>query len=377
MTRDFIPVNTPLLQGKESLYLQDCIETGWISSEGGYVSAFEENVARYVGRKYAIAVSNGTAALDVAVASLNIGPGDEVIIPSFTIISCIHQVLRSGATPVFVDCFPDTFNINSFQIESLITPRTKAIIAVHIYGLPVDLNPILEICNSYGIHLIEDTAEMLGQKYYERRCGSFGDISTLSFYPNKIITTGEGGMILTDDPGIAERCRSLRNLCFSESNRFVHTELGWNYRMSNLQAAVGLAQLEKIDTALDRKRYIGATYDQLLSDIPAIKLPVASTSYASNIYWVYPVVLDSNLGLSAKEFAASLKRHGIGTRPFFYPLHLQPVLSNYESRHSTDLTTCESLHEYGLYIPSGLGLDDHQISIVSESIHLILEPYIS
>ena len=377
MTHDFIPVNTPLFEGKESLYLQNCIDTGWVSSEGSYVTAFEENVAQYVGRKYAIAVSNGTAALDVAVASLDIGPGDEVIIPSFTIISCINQVLRSGATPVFVDCFPDTFNINHFQIESLITPRTKAIMVVHIYGLPVDLNPILELCNSYGLFLIEDTAEMLGQEYYDRRCGSFGDISTLSFYPNKIITTGEGGMILTDDPGIAERCRSFRNLCFSESNRFVHTELGWNYRMSNLQAAVGLGQLENITMSLDRKRHIGTTYDELLFDIPGIKLPVTSTSYATNIYWVYPVVLDSSLSLSAKEFAVSLKTLGIGTRPFFYPLHLQPVLTNYQARQSADLTICESLYESGLYIPSGLGLDDYQISVVANSIREALQPHIS
>ena len=255
--KEFILVNEPLLNGNEKKYLNECIDSGWISSEGPFVKKFEIEFAAKMGRKYGIAVTNGTAAIDLAIEALDIGPGDEVIMPSFTIISCVMQVVRSGATPVFVDSEPDTWNMDVQQIESKISTRTKAIMAVHIYGLPVDLSILLPLCDKYGLKLIEDSAEMIGQTYNGRPCGSFGDISTVSFYPNKHITTGEGGMILTDDENLANICRELRNLCFKPNKRFVHDRLGWNVRMTNLQAAVGLAQLERLDEFLIKKRWIG------------------------------------------------------------------------------------------------------------------------
>mgnify|MGYP006076975861 FL=1 len=242
-----IPVNTPLLSGNELKYLTECIETGWISSEGPFIKQFEEKFAAYIGRQEGIAVSNGSGALDIAVQALKIGSGDEVIMPTFTIISPAQSVVTAGATPVLVDSDPITWNMDVAQIEQKITKKTKAILVVHIYGLPVDMDPILELCKKYGLYLIEDAAEVHGQTYNGKKCGSFGDISIFSFYPNKHITTGEGGMIMVDDPELAERCRKLRNLAFeTQGRRFVHHELGWNYRMTNMQAALGLAQLEKI-----------------------------------------------------------------------------------------------------------------------------------
>lgn len=222
----FIPVNTPLLDGNEKKYLLECIESGWISSEGPFVEEFEKKFAARVNRRYGIAVTNGTAAIDAAVEALGIGQGDEVIMPAFTIISCVTQIARSGAIPVLVDSCAETWNMNISQIADKITSRTKAILVPHIYGLPVDINPILALANTYGLKVIEDAAEMHGQTYYDRPCGSFGDISTFSFYPNKHLTTGEGGMIVTDDEALAESCRSLRNLCFQPKNRFVHERLG-------------------------------------------------------------------------------------------------------------------------------------------------------
>jgi perosamine synthetase len=278
-----IPVNEPLLDGNEKKYLLECIETGWISSEGAFVNQFEEQFAAKVGRKYGVAVSNGTAALDLAVVALKIGKGDEVILPTFTIISCAAAIVRSGAVPVVVDCDPITWNMDVSQIETKITSKTKAIMIVHIYGLPVDLDPLLAIAHKYGLKIIEDAAEMHGQTYKDLPCGSFGDISTFSFYPNKHITTGEGGMLVTDNAQIAEHCRSLRNLCFQPQKRFVHEELGWNFRMTNLQAAIGVAQLERIDEFVVRKRAMGGKYTELLANIPGLQLPLAKTEYANNI----------------------------------------------------------------------------------------------
>ncbi|ETR70625.1 MAG: glutamine--scyllo-inositol transaminase [Candidatus Magnetoglobus multicellularis str. Araruama] len=286
-----IPVNTPLLGNKEKEYLNQCIETGWISSEGPFVKLFERQMADRIGRKHGIAVCNGTAALDIAVKAVGIGQGDEVIMPSFTIISCASAIIRSNAMPVLVDSEPDTWNMNIQQIENKISPKTKAIMVVHIYGLPVDMNPILELAQKYNLMIIEDAAEMHGQTYHGKACGSFGDISTFSFYSNKNVTTGEGGMILTDSDELADKCKSYRNLCFQSSKRFVHEELGWNYRMTNLQAAVGIAQLEKLDDTVKIKRHIGKKYTALLNDINEFQLPLANTTYAENIYWVYAIVL--------------------------------------------------------------------------------------
>jgi len=371
MMSDFIPVNEPLLDGNEKKYLAECIDTGWISSEGPFVKRFEEEFAARVGRKHGIAITNGTAAIDAAVEALGIGPGDEVILPTFTIISCVMQIVRSGATPVLVDSDPLTWNMDVTQIEAKITPRTKAIMVVHIYGLPVDMDPVLDLCQRYGLKLIEDAAEMIGQTYRGKPCGSFGDISTVSFYPNKHITTGEGGMILTDDDDLAEQCRELRNLCFKPGKRFVHERLGWNLRMTNLQAALGVAQLEQLDAFLEKKRRIGRRYNELLADLPGVQLPLVHTEYAENIYWVYGLVLDDSVEFDAEEAMSRLTKLGVGCRPFFYPMHQQPVLRERGLFEGESYPVAEQIYQRGFYVPSGLALTDDQILRVADALKQI------
>lgn len=367
-----VPVNEPLLDGNEKKYLLECIETGWISSEGPFIKEFEQRFAARVGRKHGVAVCNGTAALDAAVDALGIGPGDEVILPAFTIISCIGQIVRAGARPVLVDSDPVTWNMDVGQIEAKITPRTRAIMAVHIYGLPVDMDPLLDLARRHGLKVIEDAAEMHGQTYKGRPCGSLGDISTFSFYPNKHVTTGEGGMIVTDDDALAETCRSLRNLCFEARRRFVHERLGWNLRMTNLQAALGLAQLERLDEFVARKRRMGARYDALLAGLGRAQLPLARTDYAESVYWVYGLVLDDQVGFDAAEAMRRLGAEGIGTRPFFCPMHRQPVLQRMGLFAGERHPVSERLYERGLYVPSGLALTDAQIEEVAAKVRQVL-----
>lgn len=367
-----IPVNEPLLDGNEKKYITQCIDTCWISSEGPFVKQFEQQFATRMDRKYGIAVSNGSVALDAAITALEIGPGDEVILPTFTIISCAAAIVRAGAVPVVVDSDPDTWNMDISQIEAKITPRTKAIMVVHIYGLPVDMEPVLALADKYGLKIIEDAAEMHGQTYKGRPCGSFGTISTFSFYPNKHITTGEGGMLLTDDEHLAGRCCSLRNLCFQPQQRFIHEELGWNFRMTNLQAALGLAQLERLDEFVTRKRRMGQHYTKLLFDIPGLQLPVAKTDYAANIYWVYGIVLSDDVPFDAKEAMRRLGQHKIGTRPFFFPMHEQPVFQKMGLFESVSCPVAERLARRGFYIPSGMALTDEQRSQVAHTLKEIM-----
>jgi perosamine synthetase len=362
---DFIPVNTPLITGNEKEYLIQCIDTGWVSSEGPFVKRFEENFAQQIGRKNGIAVTNGSAALDVAVEALGIEPGDEVILPTFTIISCAAAIVRTGAIPVVVDSDPYTWNMDIGQIESMISRKTKAIMVVHIYGLPTDMDGVLQLARKYNLKIIEDAAEAHGLLYKDMRCGSFGDISTFSFYPNKLVTTGEGGMLLTDDEDLAERCRSLRNLCFQKERRFVHEELGWNFRMSNLQAALGVAQLERIDEFIKKKHIIGKSYTELLSDVECIQLPLAETDYAENIYWVYGIVLNDSVPFDANTAMQKLGKKGIGTRPFFWPMHKQPVFNKMGLFKDNFCPVAERMAERGFYIPSGLGLTVDQIERVA------------
>lgn len=369
---DFIPVNEPLLDGNEKKHLLECIETGWISSEGPFIKEFEQKFAARMGRKHGIAVCNGTAAIDATVEALGIGPGDEVIMPTFTIISCIAQIVRNGGKPVLVDSDPITWNMDVTQIEAKITPRTKAIMIVHIFGLPVDVDPILDIANRHGLKVIEDAAEMHGQTYKGKPCGSFGDISTFSFYPNKHITTGEGGMILTDDDELAETCRSLRNLCFQPQKRFVHERLGWNLRMTNMQAALGLAQLERLDQFVAIKRRMGARYTELLQGLKGVQLPLANTDYADNIYWVYGLVVDEGKGMDAETAMKRLAEKGIGTRPFFYPMHQQPVLRNMGLFQTENFPYSEHLYRQGFYIPSGMALSEAQIERVALAVKEVL-----
>jgi perosamine synthetase len=360
-----IPVNTPLLSGNELKYLTECIETGWISSEGPFISKFEKEFSNYIGCEFGIAVSNGSAALDVAIKALGLGLGDEVIMPTFTIISPAQSVVTAGATPVLVDSDPVTWNMDVTQIEAKITDRTKAILVVHIYGLPTDMDPILDLCKKYNLKLIEDAAEMHGQSYKGKMCGSFGDISIFSFYPNKHITTGEGGMILTNDELLAERCKKLRNLAFEPNGpRFIHYELGWNYRMTNLQAALGLAQLEKISYHIKRKREIGNQYNVGLKDLIGFQKPLAFSEYAENIYWVYAMVADSED--KKNQMVKRLNDAQIGTRPFFWCMHEQPVFIKLGLFKGEKYPVAEKLARNGFYLPSGLGLQNEQIEMVTK-----------
>jgi perosamine synthetase len=369
-----IPVNTPLLNGKEKEYVLKAIEDGWISSEGPAVKEFEEKFSARVGRKHGISVCNGSIALDLAVKAIGIKEGDEVILPSFTIISPAASIVRCGGIPVLVDSDPLTWNMDVSQVEAKITSRTKAILVVHIYGLPVDMDPILDIAKRHNLKVIEDAAEMHGQMYRGKPCGSFGDISTFSFYPNKHITTGEGGMIVCNDQALAERCALLRNLAFVPERRFVHYELGWNYRFTNLQATLGLAQLERLDEFVEKKRYLGNRYNQLLQDLgDKLYFPLPATDYSDNIYWVYGMVLKENVPYDAQTMMQKLASEGIGSRPFFYPMHKQPVFNNMGLYTNEKYPNSEVMGNRGFYIPSGLGLKDEEMIEVSDKLHKILE----
>lgn len=369
---DFIPVNEPLLDGNERKYLVECIDTGWISAEGPFVQRFEQGMAAAVNRKFGIAVCNGTAALEIAVAALELGPGDEVIMPAFTIISCAAAVVRRGCVPVLVDSDPVTWNMQVGQIERKITQRTKAIMAVHIYGLPVDMDPLLAIARKHGLRIIEDAAQMLGQTYKGKPCGGFGDISIFSFYPNKHITTGEGGMVLADDEHLAERCRSLRNLCFKQEKRFVHDELGYNFRMTNLQAALGLAQLERLGERIERKRHMGKRYSELLSDISGLQSPASTAPYAENIFWVYGLLLKDGVPFDAAEAMRRLSVLEVGSRPFFWPMHEQPVLRRMGLFSGETYPVAERLARRGFYIPSGVALTDDQIEQAAAAVRELM-----
>lgn len=375
-----IPVNEPLLDGNERAYLEECIKSGWISSEGPFVERFEFGMAAAVGRKHAVAVSSGTAALETAVAALQLDPGDQIVMPTFAIISCAAAIIRNRCVPLFVDSDPATWNLDVDKLAELVTDeivrkgnrRIKAIMVIHTYGLPVDMGPVMELAARFGLRVIEDAAEAHGQTWNGRACGSFGDLSIFSFYSNKHVTTGEGGMILTDSEEIAGRCRSLRNLCFQAERRFVHDELGYNFRMSNLQAAVGVAQLERLAGTVDRKRRMGKRYRELLSGMPGIQLPLASTMYADNVYWVYGVVLDDERPEDAGTLMRELGRRGIGTRPFFWPMHEQPVIRRMGLNGRGCFPVAERLARRGFYLPSGLALQEEQISKVAATLDDLL-----
>jgi len=375
-----IPVNEPLLHRRELEYVSECIQTGWISSAGKFIEEFEDKWAAYCGRRYGIAVSNGTVALQVAAACLGLQPGDEVIMPTFTIISCALAAVYNGAVPVLVDCDPRTWCMDVDQVKAKISERTRAIMPVHIYGHPVDMDPILNLADQHGLAIIEDAAEVHGAEYLAgrdttkprwRRCGNFGTLSCFSFYANKLITTGEGGMVLTDDPALAEKARSLRNLCFHGNRRFHHTELGFNFRLTNLQAAIGVAQLERIAEIIERKRWMGREYNRRLGDIKTLQLP-AEESWAKNVYWMYGTVVAEESGMDAAAFALRLKEHGVETRPFFLGLHEQPVFQQRGLFVGERYPVSERIAAQGLYLPSGLALTEEQISRVSEAVHEVL-----
>ncbi len=367
-----IPVNRPLLDGNEKKYLIECIDSGWISSDGRFVKELESGFSKLMGCAHGIAVCNGSVAIDLALAALRIEPGDEVILPSFTIISCAAAIVRAGAIPVVVDCQVDTWNIDPGLIAAKITSRTKAIMVVHIYGLPVDMDPVIALARKHGLFIVEDAAEQHGQSYKGRPVGSLGDIATVSFYPNKHITTGEGGMVVTNNEMLAERCRALRNLCFDKERRYIHEELGWNFRMSNVQAAVGVAQLERIDQVLAKKRQNGQWYQQRLQGHPWLRLPPERTDYAENIYWVFGIVLDERVPFDAQEAIARLRAKGVDARHFFWPMHEQPALLKLGYFAKEQCPNSERIARRGLFLPSGIGTTRDEIDTSAETLKEIL-----
>jgi perosamine synthetase len=356
------------------------VRTGWVSSAGKFIEEFEEKWATYCGRRFGVAVSNGTVALQVAASSLGLKPGDEVIMPSFTIISCALAAIYNDAVPVLVDCDPQTWCMDVQQIKEKITARTRAIMPVHIYGHPVDMDPVLDLAEKHNLAIIEDAAEVHGAEYLSkrgtsqpvwRRCGSFGTLSCFSFYANKLITTGEGGMILTDDPNLAEKARNLRNLCFQAKRRFYHDELGFNFRLTNMQAALGVAQLERIEDIIARKRWMGREYSRQLAGVRGLQLPVEE-QWARSVYWMYGVVLSETSGMDANAFAEELKKRGVETRPFFLGLHEQPVFHKRELFLRERYPVAERISRQGLYLPSGLALTEEQLNKVCQAVHEVL-----
>lgn len=367
-----VPVNTPLITEEDINSVVEALRDGWVSGEGPVVNAFEESFAASCNRKHAIAVTNGTAAIELVVHALKFGPGDEIILPSFAIISCVSQILRAGATPIFVDSTPNTWNMDVATVESLITPRTKAIMAVHTYGLPVDMTPLIALAEKFSIPIIEDAAESHGLIYNNQPCGSFGLVSTFSFYANKHITTGEGGMVVTNNDELAASIRKYRNLAFQPQRRFVHEELGWNLRMSSLQCALGSSQLRRLQVILKSRRELGERYQTAFADLADVQLPVQKLPYAQNDYWVFGMVLQGTRTGQSEMIQDLLAKEGVGSRPFFWPLHEQPVLTKFGLGNQPSLPISENLGRSGFYIPNGLGMPEEDIKWVIEKVRKVL-----
>jgi perosamine synthetase len=352
-----------LLAGNEKRYVSDCLDTGWISSSGDYITAFERAFADWCGTKHGIAVCNGTVALHLALRALGIGPGDEVIVPDFTMIASAFAVCYTGATPVFADADPGTWNIAPEAAAAEVTPRTKAIMPVHIFGNPCAMPALRRIACDKGLFLVEDAAEAHGAVMEGKRAGALSDIAAFSFFANKIVTTGEGGMVLTDDDGLAARCRRFRNLCFPPDapRTYIHDDIGFNYRMSNLHAAVGLAQVEKADYYRELRIRHGLLYRELLSEIPGVVLQ-ADQPDSRNVFWMNGLcVRPEEYGHTRDELIKHLKAQGIETRLFFNGMHRQPALRKYGSDCSGDYPVSDFLADHGFYLPSGSALSEENI----------------
>ncbi len=370
----FIPVNTPKIFSQEKKLVIQALSTGWISSEGPFVKKFEENFSKFNKRRYGVAVSSGTAALEIVIKSLNLKKGDEVIIPTFTIISSVMCLIKQGLKPVLVDSDIKNWNMSIEETIKKINKKTKAIIITHIYGFPVDMQKIIKIANKKKIIIIEDAAEMIGQKYKKRICGSFGSVSTFSFYANKHITTGEGGMIVTNDKKIYEKCKSLRNLCFgTKGNRFNHNDIGWNYRFTNIQAAIGLGQLKNINWIVKRKKEIGRRYIKKLINNKNIIIQKNKNSYSENIFWVFGILLKKNYKFKRDFITRKLLMHNIQTRNFFYPMHKQTILLKKGIfKKNNKFPNAEYLAKSGFYLPSGLALTNEEIDFICDKVNKII-----
>ena len=371
----FIPVNKPLITKEDISYLNKSISKGWISSEGPEVKKFENDFSNFIGHKYSVAVSSGTAALEIAIKSLKLKKGDEVIIPNFTIISNAIAVLKENLNIKLIDCSIKDWNMNISEVKKKITKKTKAIIATHIYNFPLRVDILKKVCNKNKIILIEDAAEAIGQKLNNKLCGSFGDISIFSFYANKQITTGEGGMITTNNKKLFEKSKSLRNLCFGKKDRFNHEDIGWNYRMTNLQASLGVSQLKRIKSIVHKRHLVGKEYFQRLKYNKNIYIPETSRNYAKNIYWVIAfVITNNNLNIDAKKMMKKLITYGIQTRPFFWPMHKQKIFKEkYKINTSGNYKNSEYISKYGLYLPSSLDIKSNQIKFICDKVNSILK----
>jgi perosamine synthetase len=365
LSRSIIPVCEPRLDGNELKYVTHCIETNWISSAGSYIQEFERSFAAACDCQYGAACANGTVALHLALATLGIGPGDEVIIPTFTMIATINAVTYTGATPVLIDSETETWNMDVSQIEAKITPRTRAIIVMHTYGHPVDMDPVNELARAHDFYVIEDAAEAHGASYKGRQIGSLGDCAAFSFYGNKIITTGEGGMVTTNNPDIARITWNLRDHAFSEERHFWHKYLGFNYRMTNLQAAVGLAQTEQLNDFVQARRANAAYYTSLLSQVAGIVTP-PEKEWARNVFWMYGILVEDEFGMTRDGLRRWLADRGIETRTFFIPMHVQPIY--FQTFRGQRYPISEMLCKRGMYLPSASSLTRSEIEFVVESI---------
>lgn len=362
--KKFIPVNIPIITNKDALEVYKTTKSGWVSSSGLKINEFEKKLAQFTNRKFANCVSSGTAALEIAVKSLGLGKGHEVIVPSFTIISNANAILKSFAKVVLVDSDPITWNIDINDIKKKISSKTKAIMLPHIYGFPNDMKRIISICKKHKLYLIEDAAEMIGQNYFNVPCGSFGDISIFSFYANKHITTGEGGAILTNNKKLNEKIKELRNLNFGKINRYNHTDLSWNYRFTNIQAALGLSQLKRIRNIVKRKREIGKFYYNHFKENKYMQIQPYKLKYATNIYWVFGIVLKNKFKNRKTEILKKLLNKNIDTRSFFWPMHKQTIFKKMGLFKNESYPVAENLAKNGFYLPSGLGLSNKQLEYI-------------
>jgi perosamine synthetase len=355
----FIPVCEPLLGGRELEYVTKAVSAGWISSSGGYVKDFEQAFAKYLDVPCAVTTTSGTAALHLALVAANIGPGDEVIIPSFTMIATAFAVCYTGAKPVFVDAEAATWNIDCAKIEQKLSPRTKAILPVHVYGHACDMDAIASIAEARNLLVLEDAAEAIGSRYKGKPCGALGDMACFSFFANKLVTTGEGGMVVARDERFAERLRYYKNLCFPVNGprRYTHEDIGFNYRMPNVLAAIGLAQLERADFYLECRRKNAARYDERLRGQRGITTP-PNLPYTLNSYWMYGILIEDDFGISRDEVMRGLAEAGIDTRSFFVSMHRQPALAKYGCDVSGEYPVTDELARKGLYLPSGSGLSE-------------------
>ena len=364
--RVHLPVAEPILDEKELLYVNDCILTGWVSSSGKYVSKFEEMFAEFCNTEIAITTSSGTSALHLSLLACDIGPGDEVIVPALTFIATANAVSYTGAKPVFVDSEYETWNIDPAAIERSITEKTKAILPVHLYGHPANMDPIIEIAKRYGLYVIEDAAEAHGAEYKGKKVGSFGDLAIFSFYGNKIITTGEGGMIVTNNRNLADKTILLRDHGMQKGRRYWHPVLGYNYRMTNIQAALGVAQMEKIDPILIKKRQIAKIYSKNLKNIAGLSLS-DEAEWARSAFWLYSILIDQDIfGITRDRLMQRLKEQGIDTRPLFPVLHHQPIYAN-----SQVMPVAEKLSSQGLSLPSSAHLSIESVERVAKTIREI------